>query len=752
MKQEAQGACRENRTQRPGLISRVSLKARANLKVEDDMLRRIPGKIFSFLLMGMLLAAASASAQSIAYRQSNLASDVAGLANNTDPLLLDPWGFAIDPGVSFIVANAVQGRVISLDAAGVRSVPPGFSLPNPAGTGSVAPTGIVSDLHSFFRAQNSVPPFRISTILATANGGIYFWFVNADGSSQTEATLVVDRSPSGAAYTGLAILTPDCCAEFLAVANFHGGNVESFTATFDPLTPAGSFTDPNLPGGFAPFGMQLVGNQVFITYAVQDAGKQNPVFGAGNGIVSIFDLAGNFVRRFATGGPLNAPWGIAKAGANFGPFSNDILIGNVGDGTINAFDPVNGNFAGQLKDGDGNMLVIDGLHALAFGSQGLGDPNTLFLTAGIAARQDGLFASITPGLISVTRVSVPPTAAGTATQITVTVSAGPGNPGTPKGMVTLQDDGGPLTTVPFTNGVALFNTALRGVGIHHIEAQYQGDDTFLASSSQTDAQVTGPATTLTLVAPANAAPGAPVTLTTTMTSAGGTPTGEIKFLDGDTVIGTARLNAAGVATFTTSTLAAGAHSLSASYAGDGSFAGSASTPLSTTIAARDFSLGAAPQAATVTAGQSATFNITITPSGGFDDPVTLSCPPITGITCNFGQLTITPNGAMAATTLSVTTSSNFLHAGGMEGNGTRWLLTILSLIGLVASLRKRGVQPRSAIRGLAASMAAVIVLALTLISCGYSASSQTYRGTATVPVTAQSGGIVHTTTIIITVQ
>jgi uncharacterized protein (TIGR03118 family) len=671
--------------------------------------------------------------------------------------LLDPWGFAINPGASFIVANAVQGRVISLDAAGVRSVPPGFSIPNPAGTGSATPTGIVSDLHSFFRTSNSFPPLQISTIIATADGGIYFWFVNADGTSLVQATLAVDRSRSGAVYTGLTILTPDCCAEFLAVANFNSGNVESFTATFDPLAPAGSFTDPNLPAGFAPFGMQVVGNQLFITYAVQDAAKQNPVVGAGNGIVSVFDLAGNFVRRFVTAGPLNAPWGIAEAGANFGPFSNDILIGNTGDGTINAFDPATGSFVGQLKDGDGNVLVIDGLHALAFGSQGLGDPNTLFLTAGIAARQDGMFASITPGQVSTTRITVPPAAAGAAAHITVTVSAGPGNTGNPNGMVTLQDDGGPITTVPLTNGMAVFETVLRGVGIHHIEAHFLGDNTFLPSASQTDAQVTGPTTTLTLVAPANAAPGAPVTLTSTVASAGGTSTGEVKFLDGDAVIGTARLNAAGVATFTTSALAAGVHSLAASYAGDDNLAGSASAPVNTTIAARDFSLGAAPQAATVTAGQSAPFNITITPTGGFSDPVMLSCPPISGITCNFGQPMVTPNGAMVATTLTVTTSSNYLHAGvfqygGTAGNGTNWLLASMGLIGVLASLRKRGVPPHNAIRGLAASMAAVIVLALTLMSCGYSSNSQTYRGTAAIPVTAQSGGIVHATTISITVQ
>src|SRR5579872_1494722 len=721
-------------------------------KVEDNMLRRIPGTICAILLMGVLLAAAGASAQSIAYRQNNLASDVAGLANNTDPVLVDPWGFAINPGASFIVANSVRGKVISLDANGVRSVPPGFSVPNPLGTGPASPTGIVSDLNSLFRTQNSVPPFQISTILATADGGIYFWFVNADGTSLPQATLAVDRSRTGAVYTGLAILTPDCCAEFLAVANFSSGSVDSFTTTFDPLAPAGSFTDPNLPAGFAPFGMQVVGNQLFITYAVQDAGKQSPVAGTGNGIVSVFDLAGNFVRRFATAGPLNAPWGIAKAGANFGPFSNDILIGNTGDGAINAFDPATGNFVGQLKDGDGNALVIDGLHGLAFGSQGLGDANTLFLTAGNATRQDGLFASITPALVSTTRVTVPPAAAGAVAHFTVTVAAGPGNTGTPTGTVTLQDDGGPITSVPLTNGMAVIDTVLRGVGIHSVEVQYLGDGKFLPSSSQSDVQVTGPATTLTLVAPANAAPGAVVTLTSTVTSAGGIPTGEIKFVDGDTVIGTARLNGAGVATFTTSTLAAGAHSLAASYAGDNLFAGSASSRVNTTIAARDFSLGAAPQSATVTAGQSAPFNITITPAGGFSDPVTLSCAPVTGITCNFGQPTVTPIGAMAATTLTVTTSSNYLHARGMVGNGTGWFLTGLSLIGVLASLWKREARPLNAIRGLATSMAVVILLAFTLMSCGYSANSQTYRGTATVPVTAQSGGISHTTTITLTVQ
>jgi uncharacterized protein (TIGR03118 family) len=717
------------------------------------MKRKISVKFWLFFVSGFLLVAASTSAQSIAYRQTNLASDVPGLANHTDPFLLNPWGIAVVPGQSFFVANANQGHVISLDATGSRVAPPGFSIPNPAGTGAATPTGIVADPNSFFRDRNTVPPFIISAITATADGGIYFWAVNADGTFLQQANLVVDHSHSGAVYTGLAILTPDCCAPFLAAANFHSGFVESFTTNFSPLTPLGSFTDPGLPAGYAPYGMQLIGRQVFITYSLQDAAKQNPVLGAGNGVVSVFDLTGAFVRRFATGGALNAPWGIAQASASFGPFSNDILIGNVGDGTVNAFDPVTGNFAGQIKDGDGNVLVIAGLHGLAFRSDGLGDPNALYFTAGIGNAQDGLFGAITTGLVSTTRVSVPTTPANIPVTITVTVSAGPGNSGNPKGSVTLKDGGIPISDAPLTNGMILFNTVIRGVGTHLIEAQYHGDNIFLPSSSQTELEVTGPSTTLTLAAPANAAPGESVTLRANISSATGTPSGQIAFEDGNTAIGTAPLNAAGIATLTINTLAVGTHSLFASYAGDGSFGGSVSAPVTTMIAVRDFSLGAAPTTATVTAGQSTSFNITVTPAGGFGDPITFSCPILTGITCSFNPAIVTPNGGLASTMLTVTTSADVLHFGRTLDTGSGFLLASLALIGMLSLLKKGTHQPYGALLRLATSTVAVIILALTLISCGgYGTSAQTYRGTASVTVKAQSGATASTTTLSITVQ
>jgi uncharacterized protein (TIGR03118 family) len=717
--------------------------------------RRFLVKLYLSLLAGLSLGAASASAQSLAYRQTNFASDIPGFAIHLDPFLKNPWGMAIVPSISFLVANPSQGLVISLDGTGSRSTPLPFSVPNPAGTGPAVPTGIVADANSVFRGKNTVPPFLISAITATEDGGIYFWRVNSDGSFQPQANLEVDRSRSGAVYAGLAILTPDCCATFLAVANFHSGLVESYTTTFDSLVPLGTFTDPNLPPGFAPYGMQVIGKQVFITFSLQDAAKQTPVFGAGNGIVSVFDLAGTFVRRFATGGPLNAPLGIAQASANFGPFSNHILIGNVGDGTIDAFDPVSGNFAGQVRDGNGNVLVIAGLHALAFRSDGVGNANTLYFTAGIGNGQHGLFGAITPGLVSTTRVSVPPSHPDTPVTVTVTVSAGPGNLGTPTGLVALQDGAVPISNVTLEDGLTQFDTVLTNAGTHVIGAQYLGDAVFLPSTSTTDVDVTFIPTTLTLAAPANALPGATVELTATAvsTSTGGVPTGQILFNDGNTILGSAPLDGTGVAVLRISTLAAGAHTFTATYPGDARFDVSASTPVVTTIAGKDFSLDANPPAATVTAGQSTVFNVTVTPAGGFADPVTFSCPVLTGITCNFNPPMVTPNGGAATTMMTVTTSAAVLRYGQTIGwMGFGLFVASFGLIGTLASFQKRTREPQVVFLRIAAGALTVITLALTLVSCGYTSNGVTNRGTAAIVVTAHSGAISHTTNVSVTVQ
>ncbi len=716
------------------------------------MKRKIAVQVISFFLFGFAFAANNAAAQTIAYRQTNLASNVntPGFANHVEASLRNPWGIAFLPGQPLFIVNTNNGRVAGHDATGSGIGLGSFIVPNPALTGPDTPIGIVADSNSLFGGNGLVQPF----IVATESGAILSWGRDANGEFLPNATLMVDNSQSGAVYTSLAILTPGCCAPFLAVANFHSGRVEVYSTDFAPL---GSFLDPSLPEGYAPYGMQIIGNQLFITSALQDAAKHDPVFGVGNGIVSVFDFQGRFLRQLAAAGSLNAPWGITQASANFGPFSNDILIGNSGDGTISAFDPLTGNFAGELMNGGGKALENSGIHALTFRADGFGAPDTLFFTAGINNGQDGLFGAITSGLVSVISISAPTTPANTTVIITATVAAGPANPGNPAGTVIFQDGSNVLGTAPLVNGTATIDALLSPVGIHTLTATYSGDAVFLASTAIEDVTVTAAATTTTLTAPPNAAPASSVLLRAKTTTQVGIPAGNVEFLDnlsGDShVIGQAALDASGTATLSVNLVGLGEHSLIARFVGNGTFAASESAAATIIVANGDFSVGALPAAATVMAGQSALFNLTVTSAGGFADPVTFSCPLLTGITCNFNPPMVTPNGGVATTALTVTTSADFPRFGQTFGTtGTGLLLASLGLIGALASLKKRTVTYRAAFLRTAALALAVIPL-LTLVSCGgYATTAQTNRGTASILVTAQSGAVSHTTTVSVTVQ
>src|SRR6266699_1055363 len=363
----------------------------------------------SFVLFGLLFAAANATAQTIAYRQANLSSNLPNVADHVVSGLVNPWGIAFLPGQPFFIADNKTGRVTSHDATGLFAAPGGFIL-DVAGTGFQTPTGIVADQNSSFGDPSIVQPF----ISVTEQGSIFTWGPDARGDIPTAATLVVNNASTGAVYKGVAILNSSLTAPALAVTDFHNGFIDTFLPGFAQVALPGSFTDSALPAGFAPFGIQVIGRQVFVTYALQDPLKQNPIFGTGNGIVNVFDMDGNFVRRFATGGALNAPWGITQAGANFGPFSNDILISNLGDGTINAFDPATGRF----------------------------------------------FGAITIGFTSITRVSAPATQANTSVTITATVAPGPANPGAPTGNVTFRDGATVIGTAPVVNGMSSLNAVL----------------------------------------------------------------------------------------------------------------------------------------------------------------------------------------------------------------------------------------------------------------------------------------------------
>jgi uncharacterized protein (TIGR03118 family) len=702
----------------------------------------------SFFLFGFLLGAANATAQTIGYRQTNLASNLPNVANNITPGLVNPWGIAFLSDQPFFIADNKSGRVTAHNGTGLGVVPGSFIVPNAAGTGFDTPTGIVADQNSFFGSPSLIKPF----ILVTEEGAIFTWGLDAQGDIPLAATLV--RSRSAAVYKGVVILDSLLTAPALAVTDFHGGFIETFLPGFASVALPGSFTDPNLPAGYAPFGIQVIGRQVFVSFAVQDATQHDPVVGAGNGIVSIFDMDGNFVRRFATGGTLNAPWGITQASANFGPFSNDILIGNIGDGTINAFDPTSGQFVGQLLDGNGVALAEVGLHALGFRADGFGDRDTLYFTSQFNNENDGLFGAITTGLVSVIRASAPNPNVDTSVTITANVAAGPGNTGAPTGTVTFLDGSNRLGTAPLVTGSATLDVIFTADGIRTITAQYSGDGVFLPSSQQIPLQVTGLATTLTLTAPANAAPGSAVTLTASINSAGGIPTGQIVFHDGNTSLGTSPLDGAGVAVLRINTLVAGAHSITASYAGDEKFDVSTSAAITINVANADFSLQATPSSAAVIAGQSTQFMLTVTAAGGFANNVTFSCSPVTGVTCTFNPTSVTPSNGNASTTLTVTTSATVYHYGFLipELLGPGALLVALALLSLVTWPSRKFRTARASLLTVAA-VAAIVALWLTIGGCGgYGSSSQSNRGTASITVTAQSGAISHATTVQVTVQ
>jgi uncharacterized protein (TIGR03118 family) len=709
---------------------------------------------FSFYLACFFLLAflfeAVASAQTVAFRQTKLASNLPNVANNVIPPLVNPWGIAFLPGNPFFVADNKDGRVTSLDATGSGASPGGFAVVNAAGTGSDNPTGIIADGNSFFAGPFLIKPF----ILVTDRGTVLSWGPDAHGDLPQSATLQVDHGSTGAAYKSVAILNSSLTAPALAVTDFHGGFIETFLPGFSPVALPGSFLDPNLPAGYAPFGIQVIGNQVFVSYAAQDSAKHDPVSGAGNGIVNVFDMDGNLVRRFATGGSLNIPLAITQASANFGPFSNDILIGNTGDGKINAFDPASGNLMGTLSDGDGNDLVEIGLHGLTFRLDGFGDPNALYFTSQVANDQSGQFGAITSGLRSSTKISVPATPTEAPATFAIEVSAATEISGRPTGIVTIRDGNAILGNPALNHGAATFIATLTGVGTHTISANYEGDVTFLPSSIQIQVQVTGLATTLSLTAPSAAAPGSSLNLSATVSSSDGIATGQIVFHDGNTSLGTAPLNDTGVATLRIAAPSIGVHSLTASYSGDDKFSGATSATVTLTVANPDFSLSSAPPSALVVAGQSTQFILTVTPAGGFANDVSLSCSPVVGITCTFDSPTVTTTHGATTATVTVAASAAVNRYGFL-------FLDLLRLSGLFLSvsmfvfLMRRDGKFKNVRSTFLTALTAVAVLAFSLaaLGCGgYGSNTQSNRGTASIVVTAKSGAISRATTLKVTVQ
>ncbi|MFL6292541.1 MAG: TIGR03118 family protein [Thermoanaerobaculia bacterium] len=342
------------------------------------------GRVVAVLLPWLLAALTAFAAEpGNSYHRRDLVSDGGVPAEHLDPDLINGWGLAASATGPWWVAAADSGKSLLYNGEGIKNA----LVVSVEGE----PTGMVF---------NGGPRFIIPDV-----GAARFLFASEDGTisawspllvPNTQAVVVVDNSAAEASYKGLAI-DSTTAGTLLYAADFHNARVDVFDGAFTPVTVAGAFTDPNLPAGYAPFGIQTLAGSVYVAYALQDEEGEEEVAGPGLGVVDKYDLAGRLIARVATGGALNAPWGMALAPAGFGRFSGKLLVGNFGNGRINVFDPVTFEPKGHLKGTDGKAIVIDGLWGIAFGNGGTAGPaTTLFFAAGPDDEEHGLFGRLDP--------------------------------------------------------------------------------------------------------------------------------------------------------------------------------------------------------------------------------------------------------------------------------------------------------------------------------------------------------------------
>ncbi len=337
--------------------------------------------------------APTAAAGTNSYVVTNLVSDQPGVALHTDPNLVNAWGLATAASRPWWVAD---------NGTDVSTLYDGGGTPFPAAGPLVvkvkgAPTGVVANTGPGFVVSHEGQAGPAFFVFSTESGTIRAWnpTVGTSTPPSTRSFRVAGRAGAGAIYKGLALAsTPS--GDVLYATDFHNGRVDAFDSSFDRIRMPGAFRDPDIPERYAPFGIQNVGGTIFVTYARQDAAREDDVPGAGHGFVDMFDTSGTLLGRVATRGALNSPWGLAMAPAGFGKFGGDLLVGNFGNGKIHAFALGAGGAqpAGTLRSG-GDPIVIDGLWALQFGNGTVAGPtDTLFFTAGPDDESHGLFGSI----------------------------------------------------------------------------------------------------------------------------------------------------------------------------------------------------------------------------------------------------------------------------------------------------------------------------------------------------------------------
>jgi uncharacterized protein (TIGR03118 family) len=333
-----------------------------------------------------LIGSATGSASAVGtnrFTETKLISNQHGVARTRDPNLVNAWGLTAGPSTPWWVADNGTNRSTIYTGSGVVQ-----SLVVHV---NGAPTGAVYNGGGGFVVSDGTNAGSSLFIFDNESGTIRGW---SPAVSYTDTFVIANRTKVGAVYKGLAI-SP--AGDMIYATDFHNGRVDVFDSSGKLVSTPGSFTDPNVPSGFAPFGIQTLDGHVFVTYAKQDPNSDDEVAGPGLGFVDVYALDGTLEGRVASRGRLDAPWGLAMAPAGFGPFGNDLLVGNFGNGKVNAFSiTATSGFEGTLHDQHGDPIVIDGLWALEFGMGGpSGSTNALFFTAGPNDEADGLFGKIT---------------------------------------------------------------------------------------------------------------------------------------------------------------------------------------------------------------------------------------------------------------------------------------------------------------------------------------------------------------------
>lgn len=439
------------------------------------------------------------SAASKGYEQANLVSNGVVDAAVVDENFVNPWGISI--GTDFWINGNVSGLNYVTSATG--AIGSTVLIPPASGSGPGSPTGTVFTGNvpagSFVLPDKTAPFFLFCTLDGTVSG----W-------SGSNAQIAVNNSKKDAVYSDMALLT-NSDGTFILLANFgKQADVEVYDKNYKPAM-AGAFKDPQVPATYAPFAVHVFGETVYVTYAPRSVPHYSEILGAGHGFVDAFSLTGAFMGRIIpTGGKLDAPWGMAIAPDTFGQFAGDLLVGNFGDGTIAAYSTKNWEFQGRITDKNGNTIANPGLWEIVFGqaNPAVGDPNTLYFTAGLNDETAGLFGAITVANAKVANTTTTVTSDGNpdiaGSKVTFTALVEPKSGfGEPQGKVSFTLDGKPLASAELDSTEhATAKASSLALGKHTVQATYAGDANFGASSGRLTETIAPPAAAAPIISPA----------------------------------------------------------------------------------------------------------------------------------------------------------------------------------------------------------------------------------------------------------